>query len=518
MSIAFDTLGSTALINENLPKGLETQAMLELGVDRWGKRSIIFGDKKKAPSPMKEMGDYCGLDTAYTHMLYEVHREKLLAEPDLVKLYKLLILPGLEALLDMEINGVYLVEENVNTQEKVAKESMAAIEKKLLEMISEDFQESASFSNPYFLRKWLFTIPKPDGLELTPTKFTDKGLPSTDEESLRDQTHPAAKLLLEWRGYEKRLQYLEQWKFWRADDNRVHPYFNMFGPVTGRRSCQKPNLQQVSREGDMRSCFGAPPGYVFLEADFSQVEVRIAAWIAREETLLRIFHEERDPYRIYGGYVLGKPETAVSKEERQKAKIAVLGFLYGMGVQKFVKYAKVQYNVTFTEEEAKDFRNGYFNLFSGLRTYHEESRQRVRKKLAVQSAFGRIRHLPQVLSRDNYVSGGAERQAINFPIQSFGGDLTLSALVELHELTKPFRDEIKIVGDIHDALLFEIREDVWKKWAEVIFTTMESPSLLKRFGISLDVPIKVEGKIGTTWGSKNEFTLEMLRNEQVQLH
>lgn len=508
-TIWFDTLGSAAVLNENLPKGLEPQSMMELGVSKWGKREIIFGDKKRPPSPLEDMLPYCGLDTAYAHMLYESHRLKLLDNVDLVNLYKKLLMPGLEAFLGMELNGIYVERENLERSEQEAEKKRKSLEIKLKDYVPVEFRETANFNSTPFLRSWLYGE-KPYGLGLTPVKTTKKGLPSTDEASLLEQDHPAVHILLEWRALGKNLSFFAQWREWMDSDWRLHPQYNMFGTVTGRRSCSRPNLQQVSRDPSVRSCIGAPKGRVFLEVDFSQIEVRLAAEVSGDETLISIFQEKRDPYIIYAAFMLGKKETEVTKEERQKAKIAVLGFLYGMGAPKFVRYAKEQYGVDFTPEEAVEFREAYFDLFPGLKSYHEFSRKYANKRRMVQSMFGRIRHLPQILSRDQYVAGQAERQAINFPIQSVGGDITLSALIEIYAKIKEHKDEIIVVGDIHDALLFEINEDVWGNWAKMIMETMESPSLLKEFGVEISVPVVVEAKLGRTWGGGTEFTLEEL--------
>ncbi len=186
-----------------------------------------------------------------------------------------------------------------------------------------------------------------------------------------------------------------------------------------------------------------------------------------------------------------------------------------MGAKKFVVYAKEQFGVIFTLEEAVSFRQAYFELFPGLAIYHDYSAKMARKKRGVVSAFGRIRHLPQVLSRDDYISHGAERQAINFPIQSFGGDITLSSLIAIYDLIRPYKDQVMVVGDIHDALLFEIDERYWKEWTIQFMEIMQNPPLLTSFGIKVDVPIIVDGKVGQAWGTGKKFTLESLKNGSI---
>ena len=502
MAIAFDTMVAAHLLNEELPLSLLSTCVMELGVDDWGKGKHSFGDGVYPPSPLwgkDGMGTYCAMDVAYTHLLYEVQRERLRADQDLAKLMKLLVLPGLEATCRMERNGIWVDQARVDARKAEMREKLESLRAQMLEYVSDDFRATADFGNEHFLRNWLF-VPAPSGLGLHPTAFTDKtNKPKVDEASLGALKHPAVDILMEFRKSTKMLQFFEAWPTWYDPDSRIHPHFNLTGTVTGRRSCDKPNLQQVPRDHLARSCFGAPPGWLMLEFDYSAAEVRIAAWFAQEERLLEIFADPtQDVYRYTAAIIYGKPESEVTKEERQGAKAVVLGFLYGMSARGFVIYAKQTFGVDFTLEQGELFRQVYFQTYPGLVSWHERQRRAAAKNRMVTSPIGRARHLMNVLSSDRLSVLKAERQAINSPVQGFGGDLTLATSVSLMDVLDP--SEILMVGDIHDALLFQVREDVWAKWSHLILTAMENPPALKPFNIHIPVRMKAEGKVSSHWG------------------
>jgi len=243
--------------------------------------------------------------------------------------------------------------------------------------------------------------------------------------------------------------------------------------------------------------------------DYAQLEVRIAAWLSGDAELLRLFNEGRDPYRETASYILKIKSEDVSKEDRQKGKAAVLGFQYGMGEFAFQRYADETFGVKLTNQEASEFRNMFFSLFPDLLRWHGHQRRIVGRYGKVTSPFGRTRHLERVRSNDRVEVGKAERQAINAPVQGLGGDLTLASMVTLSRTLDNSR--ALIVGDVHDALLFELDAATWKEDAETILHTFENPPLFDKFGIECPVHLKAEGKVGQFWGEGFEFTLEDLR-------
>jgi DNA polymerase I-like protein with 3'-5' exonuclease and polymerase domains len=417
MAISYDTMAAAHLLNEELPLSLLSTCVMELGVDDWGKGRQSFGDGAYPPSPLwgqDGMGTYCATDVAYTHLLYERQRDRLRADQDLAKLLKLLVLPGLEATCRMERNGIWVDQARVEDRKEDMRARLESLREEMAAHVSEDFRETADFGNEHFLRRWLYT-PAPSGLGLKPLAFTEKtGKPKVDEATLGELRHPAVDLLMEFRKSTKMLQFFDAWPTWYDPGSRIHPNFNLTGTVTGRRSCDKPNLQQVPRNHLARSCFGAPPGWLMLEFDYSAAEVRIAAWFAGEDALLRVFADPtRDVYRYTAAIIYGKPEWEVTGEERQDAKAVVLGFLYGMSARGFVIYAKQTFGVEFSLEQGEAFRRTYFEAYPKLLPWHERQRRAVAKNRMVTSPTGRARHLMNILSSDRLAVLKAERQAIN---------------------------------------------------------------------------------------------------------
>src|ERR1035437_696233 len=404
MPIAFDTAQSAHALNEELPISLLHVAGMELGVSDWGKGTFIWGDGIKPPSPLwgpEGMGTYCAKDTAYTHLLYESHRTKLAANQDTAKLMKFLLLPGLEVLCQMELNGIWIDGERVATRRLEMIDRRDGFKRQTLEYVPEEFRDTADLNKDSFLRLWIFGE-APDGLGLIPTKVTEKTkVPAVDESVLETLQHPAMDLLRQYKKCVKALQFFDSWQEGTGPGGRIYPYFNPTGTVTGRRSCNRPNIQQVPRDVFLRGCFGAPPGWKFLEVDYSDMEVRLAAWIAGEANMLAVLADEtRDIYKHTASLIYGIRESEVTKEQRQNAKAVVLGFIYGMGAKNFCTYAKETFNVEVSPEDGVRFRETFFNSYPDLVTWHDRQARTAHKYLQVVSPVGRIRHLVRILSND----------------------------------------------------------------------------------------------------------------------
>lgn len=415
-SISFDTMVTSHQLNEELPLNLLNVAGSELGVDNWGKGIQHFGDDGKPPSDLwgeDGMSTYCARDVGYTHMVYKRQAARLSTRQNSARLLKSLILPGMEAILQMQLNGIWVDPARVAMQNKDLLNLEIEYRKEVLTYIPEDFREFADISNDHFLRNWLFS-PEPDGLGLKPISFTEKTKQAkVDESTLKQLDHPAVEALMNLKKTTKLLQFFNQWQEYIDNNNRMYPYFNLTGTVTGRRSCDRPNLQQVPRDSRLRGCLGAPPGWKFIEVDYSMLEVRIAAWFANEEKLLQIFSEGGDAYRRIASLVMNIPVERVTKKERQEAKAIVLGFIYGMGWRGFSAYARDTFNVIFTDEQSKEFREAFFNAFPNLLSWHGKVKIYVERHKKIESPLGRNRNLIRVLSNDSYMRWKAKAQGIN---------------------------------------------------------------------------------------------------------
>lgn len=541
--LGFDTQLSAHLLNENRGLKLLERMVTEYGHTNWGKGKINFDP----PSSLREMGIYCAKDTANCHRLYLKDKAELVSNLRLARIFKLIVLPGEEALVEMELNGIWVDFDALDKRMVQAIADRDAVHAQLMDYISPTLAAAdgkINFNSTTFLGKWLFS-PAPMGLGLVAPKRTKGGKPSVDAEVLESLagSHPGMDLLLEMRKHEGAISFLEQYREFADEDHRIHPSYNMSGTKTGRRSCTEPNLQQVPRETTLegiRSVLGAPEGWVLIEPDYSQIELRIAALESRDPVMLEAYRRNRDLHMLTGAMVSGKLTTfreehglmgmtvdqaalmilqsdelyallkpLVTKQERQTAKAVNFGFLYGMGWKKFGEYAKKNYGVTVHPDEAKEFRAVFFVLYAGLTSWHERKRREVRKTLMSVSLVGRERHLPMVLSIDDNISSKAERQGINSPVQGLGGDMALLSEGILHrmileEYERSGEVTCLLVGDVHDAILFQVRADRVDYWIRIIKNTMENLPL-EQFGFKPDIPILTEPKVGARWGKLEEY-------------
>jgi uracil-DNA glycosylase family 4 len=508
LRMTFDTMLAAHILDENRLKGLKPLSEQLLGASAYGIELI-----DSHLMSLTKLSRYAGKDTDYTLRLYHIFKAQLQSEPRLRRIFARLMMPASHELTKIELGGMYVDPKHLDEQMRRVTRDKRRAAKKLQEFIPQDvvYQRKQdpgvlNLNSPQQLGQWLFRDLKLPILETTKTDA-----PSTAESTLLRlaKRHPGPALLLEYRKHKGNLEKLVAWERARDARGRIHTNYKLFGTVTGRLSSEDPNLQQVPREGPMRQCFGSPPGWSLVEADYSQVELRIAAMLSRDGTLLRIFATGGDPHLSTAAQVSGlTPQEILDSdktgktEHRKKAKAVNFGFLYGMGEKKFVEYARDNYGVDVTPSEAKVARDGFFELYSRLVPWHDRQRRLVGRHGRVHSPIGRVRHLPTVWSSDRSVVADAERQAINSPVQSMASDCMLLSLVRLADHLSPLR--ARVVGTVHDSLLFEIRDGYVDEAVKIIRHTMETEMMElmeKWFDVQFTVPIEVEIKVGQHWGA-----------------
>jgi len=302
---------------------------------------------------------------------------------------------------------------------------------------------------------------------------------------------------------------------------KIFPTYNVTSTVTGRLSAE--DMVNVPRDSRARSVVGAPPGWVFAEADGSQQELRWVANEACERTMIRLFKQGRDLHRHTASHSIGKDEELVTKEERQGAKALNFGLLYGQEAEGFRTYAFIEYGVRMSLEEASRQRSVWFNLYSDIDPWHKWSARVVRKQGYIDSCLGRRRRLPAVYAKDEYIRSEAIRQAINFTIQSPASDHILLSLIYLDGLSLN-DDDFKVVGFNHDAVHLWIRESAVDRIAPLAAYAIEQyvPKLVfpQIFNLNLNVPMVAEVKVGPSWGEAKELELArpwVQEDEQVQV-
>lgn len=560
-----DPMLAVHLLNENVQKGLKPQSMARLGVEPWG-----VDTKNLLSMPLSEVLEYNVLDTWYMHFVKKQVLEELKKQPRLARIFKFVMMPAHAELVRAEMRGIFIDVERLKERTPIAEAKLKEIEddiashlptpdsdewprfpdKQLKTTIRKGKPREINFNASIFARWFLFDylqLPvlergkeKPDGRPGDPSMaegillelkeiLTDANNddPFAAPEENRDQLEVIEGFLsrIEWNKMLSSFFYPYAELY--DENHRIHTNFKLAGTVTGRLSSGKNdpdkisgskgkvrgvNLQQVPRDKFVRGLFGAPPGWLFVESDYSQVELRLAAFIAREMTMIRLFQEGADLHSYIVHRVTGIPLSEVPKKLRKElGKPLNFGFIYGMGWSKFIETAFKNYGVRFTEEQAKGYRDMYFNAYPGLLPWHGRQRRLVNEYGRVQSPLGRVRHLPDVYSPDQGVRAEAERQAINSPVQSMGSDMAVLSMVEINRRFRAEGIQGHCIGLVHDAVNYEIREDSVGHALPIIKNVMEDVSLIRRkFGTVIDVPIVADIKVGTRWGDAMELTPEQV--------
>ncbi len=490
----FDTMLASYLLDENSPNGLKPLSKLYFHAPDYEVKQPV----NPLEVPMGILTKYCAYDVHYTLRLYHLFREQLSQDPALSRIFKHLLMPTSRAFEEIELGGVYLDTQQYTDALKTSEQQIAAIHDKLMLAATEEGMETINWNATAQVATFLF-----DKKGLPVVAFTDGGKPSTSESvllQLRSQdSSGVVEDLLEYRRLIKLNQFLNNWSENMGTDGRIHPNFLLHGTVTGRLSCRNPNLQQVPRDTFLRSIISAPPGWSLIEADYSQVELRIAAMVSGDVTMQRAYQTGQDLHRLTASTVMSVPMEEVTKDQRKKAKAVNFGFIYGMGSRKFKDYARDSYDVYLTDTEADQFRTRFFDLYNMLPAWHDRQRRIARRQKAVRTPLGRLRRLPEIDSPDRYLAGEAERQAINSPVQSCASDLTLFSLVRI---TNEFdREDVQVVGTVHDAILIMVRDEVLDEVLprinEIMIGTDEVEATFKTH---INVPLEIEMKVGP-WGT-----------------
>lgn len=459
---------------------LKKMAQNYLGVPDWD-----IPKKEKLSGSEDTVVPYLKQDLKYTWKLLQYFKDGM--NESQMKIYTQLLRPAYRAYRDIERNGLYLDLESL----KAVKEKYAKEEKTLLSQLKMHYDinwnSTAQVADAFFCRACMPVI-----------KRTDKGAPSTSAEVLRELSmkgYELPKLLIQYKDAATRNKmFLNRWE----DDcyeSRIHPNFNLTNVVSGRTSCNNPNLQQVPRTKDIRGLFSGAPGMILFEADYSQLELRIAAHYANDRTMLRIYRENGDIHTETAKLFTNGRDP--NKEERGKAKAVNFGFLYGMQAKKFVAYALNSYGQTFTQNEAEHIRNLFFAKYSRLLPWHSEQEQLCEMQGGIYNMFGRFRRLPLIYSNNKWERASAARRAINTPVQGSGSDLLISAVTQIN---KELKGIAWIGATVHDSIIGECHVEDKEYVDETIRRIMLHPKVLDDFGVELRVPLDVDIGWGP-WGT-----------------
>ena len=305
------------------------------------------------------------------------------------------------------------------------------------------------------------------GLKTKNHKKTGGGALSTKESELEKMRglHPIIPLILEYRELQKLLTtYIDNIPTMLGEDGRLHTSFLQAGTTTGRMSSQNPNLQNIPNKTELgrniRKSFIAEDGFKLVAFDYSQMELRIAAFLSGDEKLVEIFKKGEDVHTAVASEVFGVPFDKVDKEMRRQAKVINFGIIYGMGIN------ALRQNLGTDRENAQKFYNEYFKKFAGLAEYLEKVKNETYKKGYTETFFSRRRYFEGLNSPLPYIRASAERMAINAPIQGTGADIVKLAMFKVDEYlrNKNLLEDARLLLQVHDELLFEIRESLVKRY------------------------------------------------------
>ena len=428
---------------------------------------------------------YGAEDSDVTLRVHQVLKPQLLAESRLDNLYREIELPTAEVLFAMERNGVLIDVFALAQQSEEIGRRLLEIEGAAHTQAGQPF----NLNSPKQLAEILFVQ---QGLPVV--KKTPSGTPSTDEEVLQQlaQDYPLPKLLLEHRSLAKlKGTYTDKLpRMVNAATGRVHTNFSQATAVTGRLSSNDPNLQNIpvrTSEGRrIRSAFIAPKGHKIVSADYSQIELRIMAHLSDDTRLLQAFMQGEDVHRATAGEIFGLTPLEVDNEQRRAAKVINFGLIYGMSAFGLARELNLE------RSAAQAYMDRYFARYPGVAHYMEETRQLARDKGYVETVFGRRLWLSEIRSSNAGRRQGAERAAINAPMQGTAADLIKLAMLAVQRWLDEAKLKTKLILQVHDELVLEVPED------ELALVRENLPPLMQNVA-KLKVPLLVEVGVGDNW-------------------
>ena len=488
---AHDTMLQSYVLEVHKPHGLASLAERHLGRSGIQYEDLCGKGAHQIPFAQVDVAKAAEYSCEDSDQTLDVHRvlwPRLQADSHPGKglhfIYELEIASS-EALFRVERNGVLIDAPTLARQSAELGARIVQLEAEAHALAGQPF----NLGSPKQIGEIFFTK-----LGLPVVKKTATGAPSTDEEVLEKlaEDYPLPAKILEHRGLSKLkgtyTDKLAQMALPRT--GRVHTHYAQAVAVTGRLSSNDPNLQNIpirTPEGRrIREAFVAPPGSVIASADYSQIELRIMAHISGDESLLRAFHEGLDVHRATAAEVFGVALEQVSSEQRRYAKVINFGLIYGMSAYGLAR------NLGIDNTAAKNYIERYFQRFAGVKRYMDETRLSAKAKGYVETVFGRRLYLPEINSPNGPRRSGAERAAINAPMQGTAADLIKLSMVKVQQVLDQERRSTKMIMQVHDELVFEVPA------SEVDWLKIEIPRLMA--GVAdLRVPLLAEIGVGPNW-------------------
>ncbi len=486
--IAHDTLLQSYVLESHRSRNMDSLAMRHLGV-----KTITFAEV--AGKGAKQVGfnqveisratEYAAEDADITLQLHQTLYPQIERNEQLLHVYQQMEIPVLDILFKMERNGVLIDSAKMQAQSHEIGHKLLLLEQQAHALAGQPF----NLGSPKQLQEILF-----GKLGIKPLKKTPTGAPSTDEDVLEELAldHPLPKVLLEYRGLAKlKSTYTDKLpRMVNPASGRVHTSYSQAVAVTGRLASSEPNLQNIpvrTAEGRrIREAFIAPPGSVIVSADYSQIELRIMAHLSHDSGLLTAFAAGEDIHRATAAEIFGCTRNEVSSEQRRYAKVINFGLIYGMSAFGLASQMGVERGT------AQSYIERYFARYPGVADYMKHTRETAKMQGYVETLFGRRLWVPEINSPNGMRRQGAERAAINAPMQGTAADLIKLAMISVDDWLTKQGLASRMIMQVHDELVLEVPE------AELEQINANLPRLMADVA-KLDVPLLVDIGTGANW-------------------
>ncbi|MFH1286204.1 MAG: DNA polymerase I [Candidatus Magasanikbacteria bacterium] len=478
----FDIMIASYLLNSSTrAHGMAAIALRELGKElpAASNQESLFGTDPQVVAD--ELSLMLEVQETYSKKLKEMDDEGLFKKVEMA------LVP---VLADVELQGVAVDTKMLGELSVDAAETIKNLQKKIWREAGEEFNVASSVQ----LREILFErmgLPS-EGIKKGKTGYSTA---ASELEKLHG-IHPIIEHIEQFREVEKlRNTYIDVLPtLINKKTGRIHTDFNQAVTSTGRLSSSNPNLQNIPIRTELgkkvRESFIAEKGYTLIAADYSQIELRIVASLAKDKELIKIFSKGEDVHRATAAVINGVPLDEVTKEMRSRAKAVNFGVLYGMGAFGLASRTGI------SRWEAQEFIHEYFEVFSGVKTYLDRVLKQAKKDGYVETLFGRRRYIPELKAPNRQVRASGERMAINMPIQGTAADLMKMAMIAVHEnmrSSKHLNKDVKMILQVHDEVVLEVKIGLEKEIAALVKKEMEGV-------VKLDVPVEVDVHVGKRWG------------------
>ena len=428
---------------------------------------------------------YAAEDADITFRLFNLLDKKLQKEPKLINLLKTLEYPMLKSLLRVETNGAKI---NTNMLAEYSKElglKIDKLSKTAFRMAGEEF----NMDSPKQLVEILY-----NKLELPVLKKTPKGQPSTNEDTLQRlaEEYELPKVIIQYRGLAKlKSTYTDSLiNIQHPDTKRIHTSYQQAVTSTGRLSSTEPNLQNIpikTAEGrKIREAFVAEKGNVLISADYSQIELRIMAHLSGDKNLTHAFNNNIDVHSATASEIFDVPLEEITTDHRRSAKAINFGLIYGMSAFGLTRQLGIP------RHEAQAYLDTYFERYTGVREYMDSTKELAKQNLYVETILGRKLHVTEINASNGLRRQAAERAAINAPLQGSAADIIKKAMIDVDEWIGKDNLNIKMIMQVHDELIFEVKKDFAEEALANVISLMEK-------AVKLDIPLIVDANQGSNW-------------------